>query len=881
MARAYNPPSDGGFWDEGMTSTRKAIAFTLFLCIGLSQASSAQPRSTMNALMMHWSSEDLPSSPAMDAAIREGVSRSGLSVEYFAEYLESDRFPQEAAALALRDYMRTKYDGLRIDVVFAQSIPALQFVLDHRGTLFPDAPIVFAGVAVPRPVGTSAMPGITGVVCSSGFRETLALTLRLHPSTERVFVIAESPGSPLRDIVRSELRDFEKKVTLSFIAEDSVARTVAAVKAVPPRSLILFIRHPPEPSGHIPPPPEVAHLVAEASPVPVYGITDEVLGSGITGGNVYEIRAVGARMGEIAARLLRGTRVEDIPIEQARYVPTFDWRQLQRWNIPESRLPEGSVILFRPQSFFDMHPAWAIGGLLVFMAQFALIGSLLVQMARRRRAEQETRKSEQRYKSVVDTQSDLVCRFLPDSTLTFVNDAYCRFWNKRRDELLGLRFVELIPPPSREAVLKRIGRLQTGMDSHEHQVTLADGSIGWHHWVNQAILDERGQLVELQGVGRDITDRRRAEEAIGQLEARNRAIVGAIPDLMFLLTREGVYLDYYASDTSRLLLDPSQFLGRNMRDVLPPGLAAAFADCFARLASGQTPVMLEYTLPMADGDRYYETRMVPCVESQVLAVVRDITERKRAEHTLGETQADLARVSRLTALGEFAASIAHEVRQPLTSIMINARACLRWLANGTPDLSEIKSALIDVVDAGQRADDVISRNRKLFNDRTVQKVALDFNEVVREAMVLTRQRLQANRVTITTSSTGVLPPVYADRVELQQVLLNLISNSIDAMEGIDPGAKEISICASLEAEGCLKVAVSDTGIGLAGVDMRRMFGLSYTTKPRGTGVGLSVSRAIIEAHGGELWAEQNDGAGATFFFTIPAYSTAGVAFTTP
>ncbi len=615
-----------------MIPTRKAITLTLFLCIGLSQAGSAQPRSTMNVLMMHWSSEDLPSSPAMDAAIREGVSRSGLSVEYFAEYLESDRFPQEAASLALRDYMRTKYDGLRIDVVLAQSIPALQFVLDHRGTLFPDAPIVFAGVAVPRSIGAGARPGITGVVCSSGFRETLALALRLHPATERVFVIAESPGSPLRDIVRSELRDFESQVTLSFIAEDSVARTVAAVKAVPPRSLILFVRHPPEPSGHIPRPPEVAHLVADASPVPVYGITDEVLGSGVTGGNVYEIRAVGARMGEIAARLLRGTRVEEIPIEQARYVPTFDWRQLQRWNIPESRLPQGSVILFRPQSFLEMHPNWAAGGLLVFMAQFALIGSLLVQMARRRRAEQETRNSEQRYRSVVDTQSDLVCRFLPDSTLTFVNDAYCRFWNKRRDELLGLRFVELIPVPSRKAVLERIGRLQTGMDSHEHQVTLPDGSIGWHHWVNQAILDERGQIVELQGVGRDVTDRKRAEEALGQLEARNRAIVGAIPDLMFLLTREGVYLDYYAPDTSRLLLEPSQFLGRHMRDVLPPGLAAAFADCFARLASGETPVMLEYTLPMADGDRYYETRMVPCVESQVLAVVRDITERKRAEH---------------------------------------------------------------------------------------------------------------------------------------------------------------------------------------------------------------------------------------------------------
>jgi PAS domain-containing protein len=193
--------------------------------------------------------------------------------------------------------------------------------------------------------------------------------------------------------------------------------------------------------------------------------------------------------------------------------------------------------------------------------------------------------------------------------LTFVN-VHRRFWNKRRDELLGLRFVELIPGPSRKAVLERIGRLQTGMDSHEHQVTLPDGSIGWHHWVNQAILDERGQIVELQGVGRDVTDRKRAEEALGQLEARNRAIIGAIPDLMFLLSREGVYLDYHAPDTSRLLLEPSQFLGRHMRDVLPPGLGRV-RGLLRQTGIGRDPVMLEYTLPMADGERYYETRMVP------------------------------------------------------------------------------------------------------------------------------------------------------------------------------------------------------------------------------------------------------------------------------
>ncbi len=435
--------------------------------------------------------------------------------------------------------------------MLAQANPALQFALQHREELFPGAPIVFAGVAVP---GVGPVPGVTGIISGPGFRETLELALRLHPSTQRVFVIAESPRSPLREMVQSELQEFAEPVELTFITEETVPLVIAAVRAVPPRSVILFVRHSHEAVGNPLRPTDVARLVAEASPVPVYGITDEVIGEGVVGGVVYTIQSLGTRMGAMTAQLLNGARVEDIPIERAKHVPMFDWRQLQRWHIAESRVPTGSTFLFRPPSFFELYRHYAVGGLLIFVAQLALIGSLLLQRARRRRAEQATRTSEERYRSVVDTQSELICRFQPDSTLTFVNDAYCRFWNKTREELLGHQFIELIPPSSRQPVLDRVGRLHSGVDSNEHPVLLTDGTIGWHHWINHPILDDRGRLIELQGVGRDITDRKRAEEAIVQLEARNSAILRAIPDLMFLLTKDGVYVDYYAPDESRLLL---------------------------------------------------------------------------------------------------------------------------------------------------------------------------------------------------------------------------------------------------------------------------------------------------------------------------------------
>jgi signal transduction histidine kinase len=355
-----------------------------------------------------------------------------------------------------------------------------------------------------------------------------------------------------------------------------------------------------------------------------------------------------------------------------------------------------------------------------------------------------------------------------------------------------------------------------------------------------------------------------------ETQARNEAILRAIPDMMFLLNKDGVYVDYSAPDESRLLVRPEQFLGRRMRDVLPAPIAAAFEDGFARLTTGQRSIVIEYALAMGDEERQYEARIVSCRDDQVLSIVRDVTEGKRAEQALHQTQAELIRVSRLTALGEFAASIAHEVRQPLTAVMVNAKAGLRWISGTAPDLTQVRAALMDVVDASQRADDVIRRNRELFDHHTVQKSRLDLNEVIREVALLAKQRLRTSAISLRTSLTDGLPAIHGDRIELQQVVLNLISNSIDAMEPVAPRSRQIAISTTLGAEGLVKVAVTDSGVGLEGVDVEQMFSLSYTTKPKGSGVGLSISKAIVEAHGGRLWGEQNSTGGATFSFTIPA-----------
>jgi len=290
----------------------------------------------------------------------------------------------------------------------------------------------------------------------------------------------------------------------------------------------------------------------------------------------------------------------------------------------------------------------------------------------------------------------------------------------------------------------------------------------------------------------------------------------------------------------------------------------------------------EYRMLHKDGSiRWFQfrasaQRMPGARGLSVVGTHMDITERKSAEAKLSEAHSELARLSRLTALGEFAASIAHEINQPLTAMLIDAQTCLRWLSAASPPIEEMRAALIDICAAGNRANELIRRYRELFRNRTVEKLPLDVRSVVRDVVALARMRLDRDDIRLVIALEEDLPAVLGDRVELQQLLLNLLVNGVDAMEAVDPHLRLLRIDASLAADGMVRICVSDSGVGLDNVDLSRIFIPSYTTKPSGTGVGLSISRSIAEAHGGRLWAERHAGRGATFCFTIPSAGAAAV-----
>jgi C4-dicarboxylate-specific signal transduction histidine kinase len=259
--------------------------------------------------------------------------------------------------------------------------------------------------------------------------------------------------------------------------------------------------------------------------------------------------------------------------------------------------------------------------------------------------------------------------------------------------------------------------------------------------------------------------------------------------------------------------------------------------------------------------------------SVCVGTVTDITERVRAEETARKTLAQLAQVTRVTALGELAASVAHEVNQPLTAIINNANACLALLPAGVDELDEVCRALAEIANDADRASAVLARIRGLVKKSPLEKARLHLREVVSAVLVLVRPEAAARRVNVQAQIPEDLPLTFGDRVQLQQVLLNLVMNGMDAMNSVDKQKRLLLISGrrdSYDGQPAATISVKDSGVGLKPEEMERLFEAFYTTKREGMGMGLAISRSIVEEHGGRLWAEPNKGLGATFLFSLPA-----------
>jgi PAS domain S-box-containing protein len=394
------------------------------------------------------------------------------------------------------------------------------------------------------------------------------------------------------------------------------------------------------------------------------------------------------------------------------------------------------------------------------------------------------------------------------------------------------------------------------------------------------LFNGQGEIYAIGGIVTDITERRKEESARHSIEQRYRVMVETASDAVVCMDENGAILLANPATARVFGYEPAELTGKPLTVLMPEFLRKMHESGLRRyLATGQRhinwqgteltglrkngqefPVEISFGEVTADGHRIFT------------GFVRDISERKQAEElraSLQATQLELAQVSRLTTMGELAASIAHEVNQPLTAVTNNANACLRLLANSSLDPEVLRQVLEEIVSDGNRASAVLARIRAFIKKGPAVRQEVDINDVIQEVLALVGLELRKNRISVERQLTKTLPHVLADRVQLQQVLLNLIMNAVEAMAVVTDGRRMLSVQSQVDESGDVMVMVRDSGTGL-GSEGDRVFNPFFTTKSNGMGMGLPISRSLVESHGGRLWATPNSPHGAIFSLTLPA-----------
>jgi PAS domain S-box-containing protein len=444
-------------------------------------------------------------------------------------------------------------------------------------------------------------------------------------------------------------------------------------------------------------------------------------------------------------------------------------------------------------------------------------------------------------------------------------------------------FFQRIHPDDQAKVSEAVeaaGRENTEFEL-DYRIVHPGGEIRDIHVVGHPVPSATGDLVEYVGTVIDITERKRAEEALRRSEgylANAQRLTRTGSWAWNAATRQSVY---WSQENYRLLgFDPEGGIPSDevfYQRIHPEDRDRVRRETILERLDEGAHFDVDFRIVLPGGAiKYIRSTGHPIrnISGELLEYVGtsiDVTERKRADEErerLRQAQADLAHMNRVTTMGELTASLAHEVNQPIAASVTNAKTCLRWLAGDTPNLEEARAAVMRIVKDQTRAADIISRTRLLFTKGTSQGEWVDVNEVVREMIVLLRGEATRYKISVWTELTADLPDVKGDRVQLQQVLMNLIMNSIDAMKDVE-GTRELAIKSKRAENEELLVSVSDSGVGLPGQQAEQIFTAFFTTKSHGTGMGLRISRSIVESHGGRLWAGGNSPRGASFYFTLP------------
>jgi PAS domain S-box-containing protein len=489
----------------------------------------------------------------------------------------------------------------------------------------------------------------------------------------------------------------------------------------------------------------------------------------------------------------------------------------------------------------------------------------------------EIKKSEDRLRLVIDTIPTLVWRARPDGVPDFLNQPALDYTGLSFDQA-ETGWPRAFHPDDKKGMLVKWSTIRaSGMPGElEARLRRFDGEYRWFLFRAVPLRNEQGNIVKWYGSSTDIEDRKRAEEELRRSEAKlvEAQRVSQTGSFVWnISTGERVG----SKEFFRILGydQPHSVTFEMVLQRAHPEDRAFVEQAIDRAARAGKDLDYEHRLLMPDGSVKHVHVVAHAVRSEAgqlefIGAVVDVTATKQAEEKLHKAQAELAHVTRVTTLGELTASIAHEVNQPLAAVVANAEACLRWLDRESPDLVAARRSVEWVIDDSCRASEVIRRVRALAKKSDIEKVPLDVNDVVREAVVLVQRELSSQLISLRTELAPSLPMILGDRVQLQQVIINLVMNGIEAMQPITDRQRELVIRSDQDEMRRVHVSVTDRGVGISAEIANRLFNAFFTTKSSGMGMGLSICRSIVEAHEGRLSISPNEGPGTTVQFVLPS-----------
>ena len=485
--------------------------------IGLAQPSSESKK----VLVLYWYHKDYPWNSMFDQGFRKELQVAQPGIEYHAEYLETNRFPENEESELMHEYLLKKYSGHHIDVLVATSDVSLAFLMKYRAELFPNSPVVFVATKVPEAESLKNSPGITGIISINAYRKTLDLALQLHPDTRTVFIVSGTPENDKRieTLARQDLGN-EQRVAVNYLTDVPPDQLVATIKNLPKSSLIMYVwQQWRAPDGKLVESMDILDSLAHSATVPLYRLsTTTYEGGGVVGGYLNKAEANGTKVAELVQKITAGTPAENIPVESAATVLEFDWRELQRWGISESQLPPGSVIRFKDVTFWNQYEDRIIVVLAIITLQALLIAALLFQRRRRWQATRQLAESQREFSTLVENSPDIICRLNCDLKYIYISPGFERITRLASATFIGKTPREIALPGYDWETFQHTCRTAiTSRNQVERSFDYNDRTY-WTRIIPE--VSSEGIVESLMTISEDVTDRIRSEQELSTLTNR-------------------------------------------------------------------------------------------------------------------------------------------------------------------------------------------------------------------------------------------------------------------------------------------------------------------------------------------------------------------------